>query len=140
MHESFNRNIEEKMPSERSFGLVGSGFFLMLSIAPLLKHVHKPIRFWAIGVSVIFLGMAFFWQKPLKPFNRLWYKLGLVMFKVINPFIMAILFFCTVTPIGILMRLFGKDPMRLRGDMSSGSYWILRNPPGPPPDTMKNQF
>lgn len=140
MHENFDRNLEEKIPSDRSFGLVGSAFFFLVGIAPFLNKTHKPIRIWSIGVAIIFLGMAFFWQKPLKPFNRLWYKIGLVMVKVINPFVMALLFFCTVTPIGILMRLFGKDPMRLRDDMSSSSYWILRNPPGPSPDTMKNQF
>jgi hypothetical protein len=66
--------------------------------------------------------------------------LGLVLYKIVNPIVMALLFFSTITPVGFLMRLSGKDPMRLRHDPAATSYWIAREPPGPPAESMRNQF
>ena len=67
-------------------------------------------------------------------------KLGLVMFKVVNPVVLALIYGLTMVPIGLLMRLTGRDPLRLRIDPAAESYWIVREPPGPAPDTMINQF
>ena len=53
---------------------------------------------------------------------------------------MGIIFFLVVTPTGILMRLTGRDPLNRRFERSASTYWITRTPPGPEPDTMKNQF
>ena len=71
---------------------------------------------------------------------RLRLKIGLLMFKVVNPIVMGLLFFVTITPIGLIMRATGKDFLRMRMDKDAKSYWIERTPPGPPPQSMKNQF
>jgi hypothetical protein len=72
--------------------------------------------------------------------NRVWLRLGLVLYKVVSPIAMGLVFVTTVVPIGLVMRALGKDPLRLRRDSHAASYWIQRDPPGPAPDTMKNQF
>ena len=78
--------------------------------------------------------------RVLAPLNRLWTRFGILLAKIVNPVVMAGVFFIAVTPIGLLMRLAGKDLLRLRYDSTAETYWIMRTPPGPPPDTMKNQF
>ena len=72
--------------------------------------------------------------------NRLWIKLGLLLGKIVSPIALGIVFYCVVAPIGTLVRLTGKDPLRLKLDPRADSYWIPRKPPGPPPDSMNNQF
>jgi hypothetical protein len=84
--------------------------------------------------------VALVYPRLLAPLNKLWLKFGLLLYKVMNPLVLGLLFFVTITPIGIVMRLFGKDFLRLRLDRSAKSYWIERTPPGPPPQSMKNQF
>ena len=76
----------------------------------------------------------------LAPLNRLWLRLGLFLHKIITPVVMALIFFTTVLPTGLVMRALGKDPLRLRRDPAAASYWIARNPSGLAPETMKNQF
>jgi hypothetical protein len=78
--------------------------------------------------------------KLLRPLNRVWFLFGLVLNKVFNPLVMGLLFFLTVTPLGLLMRSLGKRPLDLDFDKQTKSYWILRTPPGPAPETMKKQF
>jgi hypothetical protein len=72
--------------------------------------------------------------------NRLWTKVGLVLFKVVSPVVLALVFYVTVTPINLLLRLLGKDILGLGWKRDDSTYWIARNPPGPAPDTLKNQF
>jgi len=72
--------------------------------------------------------------------NKLWIKLGLLLGKVVSPIALGILFYIIITPIGLLIRINGKDPLRLKFDPNAKSYWIPREPPGPPPDSFKNQF
>jgi hypothetical protein len=95
---------------------------------------------WWLGAAVVMLAFALAWPVALAPLNRLWLRLGLVLYKVVNPVVMGLVFFTTVVPIGLLMRALGKDPLRLRRQPTADSYWIAREPPGPEPDTMKNQF
>lgn len=140
MHEDFSREEEVEGSSDRSFGLVMAGFFALVALAPLLHAPHNAIRWWALGLALAFLGLALLWTAPLRPINRLWLKLGLMLFHVLSPLALGLLFYLTITPIGILMRACGKDPLRLRRDDGASSYWIAREPPGPPPESMKNQF
>jgi len=72
--------------------------------------------------------------------NRLWTRFGLLLGKVISPIMLGLLFFAVLVPIGALMRIFGQDPLRLKRDTAAGSYWIPRQPPGPPPGSLTNQF
>jgi len=137
-HEDFSRQEEVKPSSDRSFGLVVASFFFIVGFWPLLRA--QPIRWWALGVAAVFALLALLWTAALAPLNRLWVNLGALLYKVVSPVVMALLFYVTVTPIALLMRLLGKDPLRLRRDPDAASYWIDRTPPGPSPDSMKNQF
>lgn len=141
-HEVFDRNEEVKGSSERSFGLVMATFFLLVTLLPLL---HKPlsydsVRWWALALSAVFASLAFLWTAPLAPLNKLWTKFGLLLHLIVSPIILGLLYYVSVVPIALLMRAFGKDPLSLRRDANASSYWIERTPPGPAPDTMKNQF
>jgi len=138
LHEDFRREEELKGSSSRTFGLIFTGFFLLVAFGPLVRH--GEVRVWALGVAALFLLAALARPSLLAPLNRLWLKFGLMLHKIVNPIVMALMFFLTVTPIGVAMRLSGKDILRLRLDRAARSYWIERNPPGPAPDTMKNQF
>ncbi|WP_234016247.1 SxtJ family membrane protein [Magnetospirillum gryphiswaldense] len=126
------------MGSERSFGIVFAVVFALIGLWPL--KAGGDMRLWALGLAALFLVVAFVAPKLLKPLNLLWFKFGLLLHKIMTPLIMGLLFFLTVTPVGMLMRATGKDPMRLKRDPDAASYWIDRDPPGPPPDSMKNQF
>jgi hypothetical protein len=140
MHEDFSRKEEIQRSSERSFGIVMAAFFALVSVTPLFHEPPESMRWWALGISIVFLALAFLWTAPLVPLNRLWSKLGLLLFHVVSPIVLGLLFYLTVTPVGFLLRRFGKDPLRLRRDSAANSYWILRDPPGPSPQSMKNQF
>ena len=140
MHEDFSREEEVKGSSDRSFGLVLAGFFALVALGPLVRAPHDQIRYWAFAPALVFLLLALFWTAPLAPLNRLWLKLGLLLFRVVSPIALGLLFYLTMTPIGLLMRATGKDPLRLKRDPAAASYWLPREPPGPPPESMKNQF
>jgi hypothetical protein len=137
-HEDFNRRENIKPSSNRSFGLVIATFFLIITLWPLIHA--EPIRWWALGVAALFAALALLWTAPLAPLNKLWTRLGVILYKIISPVVMALLFYVTVTPNALLMRLLGKDPLRLRSDPDAASYWINRTPAGPAPESMKNQF
>jgi len=88
----------------------------------------------------MFALVAFLHPSLLAPLNRLWAKLGLILFAVVSPVTLAIVYYGCITPIGWLMRLTGKDPLRLRFEPEAKSYWVSRQPPGPAPDSLMNQF
>ena len=139
MHEHTPRHTAPVQgSSNRAFGLVFTVFFLLIGLLPLL-HGHA-IRMWALLLAGGVLVLALAVPAVLAPANRLWTKLGLVLHKIVSPIALGILFFLVVTPTGLLMRLLGKDPLRLRFDRSADSYWIDRTPPGPDADSLKNQF
>ena len=140
MHEDFTRTETVKGSSDRSFGFVMAAFFALLALFPLLHGPLSSIRWWALVVAAAFLALALLWTAPLRPLNRAWLKLGLLLSKIVSPVVMMVLFYATVTPVGVLMRLAGKDPLRLRRNAAAASYWIPREPPGPAPDSMKQQF
>jgi hypothetical protein len=89
---------------------------------------------------VVFVVIAILKPALLAGLNRQWLKFGILLGKVVSPVALGVLFYGVVAPIGVLMRLTGKDPLRLKLDSSANSYWIPRKPPGPPPDSMNNQF
>lgn len=124
--------------SDRSFGFVFAVVFAIIALYPLVNS--NGIRIWAIAASGVFLLLAVLVPHILAPVNRLWTKFGLLLNKIVSPIALGILFFLVVTPTGLLMRLFGKDPLRLRFDPAAESYWIKRDPPGPTADSLKNQF
>lgn len=137
-HEDFRRKEEVKGSSNRGFGIVFAVFFAILTFSPLTHG--GTIRWWCFAVAAAFLAAAYLFPKALTPLNWGWTRFGLLLHHVMNPLIMGLLFFLTVTPVGLVMRLMGKDPLRLKFDRGAKTYWIERNPPGPEPDTMRRQF
>ncbi len=123
-----------KVSSNRSFGIVFFLLFLLIALYPLTYN--GEIRIWSIIISLIFLFLGLLNSKILAPFNKLWFKFGLFLGKIISPVIMGIIFFLVVTPIGLIMRLLGKDVLNLRYNKNR-SYWIEKNGPK---SKMKNQF
>jgi hypothetical protein len=123
-----------KISSNRSFGIVFFIVFLLIALYPLTYS--QEIRVWSVIISIIFLVLSLFNSKILTPLNKLWFKFGIFLGKIISPIIMGIIFFLVVTPIGLLMRLFGKDIINLKFN-NNKSYWIEKNGPK---SKMKNQF
>jgi len=137
-HEDFRRGDGPGPGSERGFGVVFAVVFAVIAAWPLF--FGGGVRWWAAGLALVFLAAALAAPRALAPLNRLWYQIGMALHGVVTPLVMGILFFLTVMPTGLIMRLLGKDPLRLRFDAEAQSYWIRREPPGPAPDSMRNQF
>ena len=125
-----------KISSNRSFGLVFFVVFFIISIWPLIVH-EEPIRVWSAIISVIFLVLGLINSKILTPLNKLWFKFGIALGAVVAPIVMGIIFFLVVTPIGIFMRIIGKDLLNQKFNKVKKSYWIKRDIPV---GTMKRQF
>ena len=123
-----------KISSNRSFGIVFFVVFLLIALYPLINN-HE-LRLWSLVVSLIFLILGLLNSKILAPVNKLWFKFGIFIGKIIAPLIMGIIFFLVVTPIGFLMRLFGQDVLNLKYNKNK-SYWIEKNGPK---SKMRNQF
>lgn len=137
-HEDLSRQDEPKSGSERGFGMVFAIVFAAVAVWPVFDGGR--IRAWAAAVAAFFFIAGLLMPPLLRPLNRLWFKFGMALGKVINPVVMALLFYLTVTPVALVMRLFGKDPLRLKFDRGAESYWIRRDPAGPAPETMRHQF
>jgi len=137
-HEDLSRNHAIQGPSDRSFGFVMAAFFLLLGLAPL-RH-HQPVRLWSLALALVFLAFALIRPAVLAPLNKAWMAIGLLLSRVVTPVVIGIMFYLVFTPVGFIYRLFGRDPLRLKFTKGTQSYWIERNPPGPPPEEMLNQF
>ena len=123
-----------KIGSNRSFGIVFFVIFLLVAIYPLTND--DELRLWSLFISIIFLLLGLVNSNILNPLNKLWFKFGIFIGKIISPLVMGIIFFLVVTPIGLLMRLLNKDLLKLKFN-SDSSYWIEKNEPK---SKMKNQF
>ena len=137
-HEDYSREEHVQGSTDRGFGLVFAGFFALISVLSFWKGGVG--WHWMAPVAAVFLIAAYTVPRVLAPLNKLWTKLGLLIYKVMNPIVLGLLFFVTIMPIGLLMRAFGKDFLRMKIDRNAKSYWIERTPPGPPPQSMRNQF
>jgi len=107
---------------------------LLIALYPLTHS--EEIRVWSIIISLIFLVLGLLNSKILTPLNKLWFKIGILLGKIVSPLIMGIIFFLVVTPIGLIIRFFGKDVLNLKYN-NNKSYWIEKNGPK---SKMKNQF
>ena len=123
-----------KVGSNKSFGIVFFVVFLLISLYPLINN--EGIRIWSLVISLIFLVLGILNSNLLSPLNKIWFKFGIFIGKIISPIIMGIIFFLVVTPIGIIMRLLGKDVLNLKFK-DYKSYWIEKTGPK---SKMKNQF
>ena len=123
-----------KIGSNRSFGIVFFVVFLIISIYPMLNT--ENIRIWSLIISFIFLVLALLNSKLLNPLNKIWFKFGLLLGKIISPIIMGVIFFFVVTPIALLMKLLQKDLLNLKFNKNK-TYWIEKSGPK---SNFKNQF
>jgi hypothetical protein len=128
-------NCNVSISTEKSFGVVFSIVFLLVALYPLINS--EEIHLWAITLSAIFLFLAYVTPKILRIPNKLWFKFGILLGSIIAPIVMALVYFLTVLPTGLIMRLLGKDLLKLKLDKNAKSYWIERSEPM---GSMKNQF
>ena len=123
-----------KIGSNRSFGIVFFIVFLLIAFYPLLND--RSIHIWSLIISLIFLTLGIINSSILSPLNKISFKFGILLGKIISPLVMGIIFFIVVTPIGILMKILKKDLLNLKYN-NNKSYWIEKNEPK---SKMKNQF
>ena len=128
------KNIDIKISSNKSFGKVFSILFLIIAIFPLLNN--ENIRIWSLIVSIIFLILGLLNSKILTPLNKIWFKFGILLGKIVSPIFMGIVFFVVITPISLIMKILGKDLLNLKRD-NKKTYWIERSKIE---SRMKNQF
>jgi hypothetical protein len=137
-HEVFSRDEKIVTGSDRTFGLIMSTALVLVT---LLNGWHSGRAWpWTGAAAAIFLAAALLRPAILQPLHLLWLRFGLLLHSVVNPVIMALVFYGTVLPTGLVMRMLGKDMLRLKWQTEADSYWIPRQPPGPSPETMKDQF
>jgi hypothetical protein len=134
-----NSRQPEKLPSERSFGLLFTAIFLGESVLNYYKHASLIVcAAWLAGGIVLGL-LTLFAPERLAPLNKAWYHLGQLLGKIVSPVVLGIIFFVVLTPVAAITRLFGRDELRLKRNQGA-SYWIDRTPPGPASDSFNNQF
>ena len=120
--------------TNRNFGLTFFAVFLIVSIWPLIYN--EQIRIWSLIVGFVFLILGLLNSKILTPLNKIWFKFGIILGKLVSPVVMGIVFFFVVTPISIIMKIFGKDLLNLKYN-NQKSYWLEKSGPK---SKMKNQF
>ncbi len=128
------KNTEIKIGSNKSFGIVFFIVFLLIAIYPLINN--GELRIWSLVVAIIFFILGLVNSKVLTPLNKLWFKFGLLLGKIVSPLIMGFIFFFVVTPIAFIMRIIGKDLLNLKFN-NKKTYWIEKTDPK---SKMKNQF
>ena len=124
----------DKISSNRSFGILFSIVFAIIAFWPIING--NPLRLWSIPISVIFLVLGLLNSKLLNPLNIVWVKFGELLGRIIAPIVMAIIYFAIVTPIGLFMRLIGKDLLNIKF-VEANTYWIKREKKV---GSMKKQF
>jgi hypothetical protein len=137
-HEDYSRSEPPKGSSNRAFGLVFAALFLVIALLPVISG--RTPRSWSLVVSVAFCVIALAAPRILAPLNHLWTRFGLLLHRIVSPVTLGLMFFVIVTPTGLILRALGKDPLRLKFDRSARSYWVDRQPPGPAPGSLRDQF
>ena len=135
VHETYRRDDAEPRASEKSFGIVFAVVFALIGLVPLIAG-HAP-RWWAVGVAVVFLVLAFAAPHVLAPLNVVWMAIGKVLHRIVSPLVLGLLYTVAVVPTGLYLRLRGTDPLRLKRDPAARSYWQPRTGPT---SSFKNQF
>ena len=128
-------NSKINISSNRNFGLVFFVIFLIVALWPL--KYEEDIRLWSLVISIIFFILGVINSKLLTPLNKLWFKFGILLGSIVSPFVMGIIYFAVVTPIGVLMRLLGKDLLKTTKTKSISTYWMKRDKRQ---TSMKKQF
>jgi hypothetical protein len=130
--------VSEQLPSNRSVGAVFIVFFGLVAALQFWKGGTWAWLWLVLAGLVAFVTVVA--PDLLTPFNRAWMALGRLLNKVVSPIVLGAMYFLLITPIGLIMRASGRDPMQRGFDPQTSSYWIQRDPPGPAPETLKQQF
>jgi len=130
--------MEPQGSSNRSFGIVFTAVFAIIGLWPLLDG--NQVRYWLLVVSGAIFLVALIRPSALALANRLWTKFGLLLHKVTNPIILGLIFYVVITPFALVTRAFGRDVLQLKPEHKRTTYWIERDPSGPDPQSIKNQF
>lgn len=138
LHERFDRDEAMRAPSPRRFGLTMAVVFCLF-FALAAYHQHWVKALFLLAIAALFLFTALFSPSRLSALNHGWMRFGLLLHRITNPIVMALIYLLAIVPVGLLLKLFGKDPLRRAFQPDAPSYWIPREP-GPTSDTMRNQF
>jgi hypothetical protein len=141
LHENYGDEEPTEVGSDRAFGCtVGTILVIIGAAKAFMAGAIPPLAclIFAAGALLLFLGI--FAPSRLSGLNRVWSKMGVAIGKVVNPIILALLFFIVVTPTALVMRLAGKRPLRLAADATAATYWIEREPPAGGASSMKRQY
>jgi hypothetical protein len=136
-----NRSLptdDTPLPSNRQFGAVFIVFFAVLGLLGLWRGWRLVP--WLFGASGLVAVVTFFAPSLLTPFNRWWMALAAFLHKLVSPLVLGLMFFVILTPLAFFMRLAGRDEMKRRWQPDARSYWVPRDPPGPPKGSLDNQF
>jgi hypothetical protein len=136
-HERFERD-EVKSSSDRAFGCVFAALFAIIAFWPLMSGGGP--RLWALALAAILLATAVFRPGLLRPLNRVWFKIGVLLHHVVTPIVMGVIFVLGVLTTALVMRMRRKDPLRIDPRRRGETNWVVRTPPGPAPDSMKHLF
>jgi Saxitoxin biosynthesis operon protein SxtJ len=122
--------VQPQLPSNRSFGWMFTGVFA-------LGALFYP---WVLALAAVSAGVTLAREQWLTPLNRGWMKLGELLGRVVNPVVLGMIFYGVFTPVGLAMRLAGRDAMTRTYEPRARTYWVQRDPPGPPEDSFRNMF
>ena len=127
-----------KLPTDRSFGVTFAVVFCL--IAGWMAWSSMPGFVWLISAAGALLAVAWIYPRLLRPLNRLWMAFGLLLHRIVSPIVLGVMYFGLFAPIALVLRVKGRDAMRQTADPDASSYWIDRDPPGPPPESLPNQY
>ena len=131
-------NTEIRMGTERSFGIVFAIFFVIVALFPLIGN--GGVRVWSLWIAGAFVSLAYLAPNVLRPLNRVWFRFGLLLSKIVTPITMGVIFLTTVTPIGLIIRIRNDDLIKQRIDRQVDTYWIDVDPVQRAQSSMKKQF
>ena len=131
----FDSHISVEEGSEKGFGIVFAIIFLLIGLYPLLEG--NEVRMWSLMMATVLSALAYVAPKMLSVPNKLWFRIATAMGTVLAPLVMAFIYIISVVPIGLIMRLAGKDLLRKKLDRNATTYWILRTEPL---RSMRDQF
>lgn len=137
-HERLSKGQSTAIGSDRGFGIAFAVVFTVIGLIPL--PFGGSTRWWAIGTAGALLLAAVVVPGLLSPLNRVWHRIGLLLHRIVSWVALVLLFYSVVTLTGLVMRLLGRDLLSRRLDRNAASYWIHRVPPGPEPESLRNQF
>lgn len=133
-----NREQTIPLPSDRSFGITFTVVFALVGAWLWWKNISGAAVFGSLAAA--FLVISFVRPGILHPLNRAWMAFGGLLHRIVSPVILGVIYFGMFTPIAFFLRVRGRDAMRRRTEPRAVSYWIRRDPPGPPPDSLDKQF